>query len=54
MRRLQRDHPLLYQRVLAGELSANAAAIEARWEPLRLPNGADLPVRRPRALGSVG
>jgi hypothetical protein len=34
--RLNRDHPELYDRVIAGELSANAAAIEA---PNFTPNG---------------
>ena len=29
LRRLKQDHPELYQRVVAGELSANAAAREA-------------------------
>ena len=29
LRRLEKDHPELFQQVCAGELSANAAAIEA-------------------------
>lgn len=31
MKRLERDHPELYARVVAGELSAHRAAVEAGW-----------------------
>lgn len=31
MKRLERDHPELYARVQAGELSAHRAAVEAGW-----------------------
>jgi len=43
LRRLQRDHPALAERVMKGELSANAAAIEAgfRKRTIRVPDDAD-------------
>ena len=43
LRRLQRDHPALAERVVKGELSANAAAIEAgfRKRTIRVPDDAD-------------
>ncbi len=37
IRRLMRDHPKLVERVKAGELSANAAAIEAGFRKVKTP-----------------
>lgn len=36
LRRLERDHPELFARVQAGELSAHKAAIEAGWRPRQI------------------
>lgn len=44
MRRLRKHHPDLHERVMSGELSANAAAIEAGWRkrPLTISNPDDV------------
>lgn len=33
VRRLERDHPELHAKVVAGELSPHRAAVEAGWRP---------------------